>query len=119
MPSIQTVERLGFVKFADSELVKTWRDKERADAISAISLIRNPNYVVFGVRNSRDTLLGLIAVQVMDEAVVVKHMATRDTGKAIKAELINAVYDLAGDKRIKSPYKVPNWRKVGKEYWSR
>lgn len=119
MPGLQSTERLTAVKFADSELVKGWREKVRADAISALSLARNPAYVVFGVRNSRGTLLGLVALQDTEEAVVIKHMASRDTGREVLGLLISAVIDFAGDKRIKSLYPVPNWRKVGKEHWSK
>ena len=118
MPGLQSVERLAQIKWVDSELVKSWRDKVRAQAISALSLARNPDYIVFGVRNSRGTLLGLIAIQDTDEAIIIKHWATRDTGREINAELINAVIEYAGKKRIKSTFPVPNWRRVGSEYWS-
>ena len=117
MPSLQSVERIIGVKYADSQAVKLWRDKARVQAMSALSLANNPEYVVFGVRNTK-SLLGIIAVRDGDE-IQLLHIAARDTGREVLGLLISAVIDFAGKKRIRSPYPVPNWRKVGAEYWSR
>jgi hypothetical protein len=126
MPAFQQVERLTAALWTDSQAVKGWRDKARIQAISALSLVKNPDYVVYGVRNSRGTLLGLAAIRENAEDVQLLHLASRDTGRGIGSLLICEI-DVLYDKRIKtipepgaiSFYEYIGWRKVGREYWSR
>jgi hypothetical protein len=126
MPSVQTVSRITIQSWADSQAVKGWRDKARVQAISALSLANKPDYIVYAVRNSRDTLLGLAAIRENAEDVQLLHLASRDVGRGIGSLLICEI-DKIYDKRIKtvpetgaiSFYEYIGWRKVGKEYWSR
>ena len=117
MPSTQSTERIVGVKYADSQAVKGWHEKSRAQAMSALSLANNPEYAVFGVRNTK-SLIGIIAVRDGNE-IQLLHIAARDYGREVLGMLISAIINFAGAKRIKSPYPVPNWRKVGNEYWSK
>jgi hypothetical protein len=120
MPTFQKTERLTSVKWADSQAVNTWRDNARVQAMNALSLANHaPEYIVFGVRNSK-SLLGLIACHDGDDVQIV-HFATRDTGKEVTDLLIGQVVNYAGDKRIRAfkNYSHLKWRKVGKEYWSK
>jgi hypothetical protein len=119
MPNLQS-ERIASVKWADSQAVKLWREKARVQAISALSLANHaPEYIVFGVRNSK-SLLGLVACHDGDDVQIV-HFATRDAGKEVTDLLISEVLNYAGAKRIRAfkNYAHLKWRKVGNEYWSK
>lgn len=120
MPTLPGIERLDRVKATDSQAVKTWREKARYQAMSALSLAGHaPDYVVLGARNTK-SLLGLVAFRDGEDVQIV-HFATRDTGKDITGMLIDEVVKYADGRRIRSfkDYANLKWRKVGKEYWSK
>lgn len=126
MPAFQKTERLTASLWADSQAVKGWRDKARVQGISALCLVRNPDYAVYAVRNSR-SLLGLAAVKEGDSEVYLLHLASRDYGRGTGKLLIEEIMRFAGKRRIRtiaepeaeSFYEHLGWRKVGKEYWSK
>jgi len=126
MPSLCTVARITSVNYQDGLAVKVWRDKVRGLGISTLSLANVPDYTVYGVRNSKSTLLGLAAIYVGDKDVQLLHLVGRDPGREIRSLLIceiNKIYD----RRIRTNpdpgtepfYDYIGWRKVGKEYWSK
>jgi len=119
MPNLPCVERIERVLYADSQAVKTWREQARVQAMSALTLANNPDYIAFGVRNTK-SLLGLIAFRDGDD-IQILHFATRDTGSQIPRMLVDEVIKYADGKRIRAikNYAHLKWRKVGNEYWSK
>jgi len=126
MPSVQIVERINSVSNLDSLSIKTWHDKSRGLAMSALSLANVPDYTVYGVRNSKGALLGLAAIYVSEKDVLLLHLANRDPGREIRSLLICEI-DKIYDRRIRTIaepgtepfYEYIGWRRVGKEYWSK
>lgn len=125
--SVPQISRITVAQWADTEAIKQWRDKARVQAISAMALVRNVDYSVIGARNSRGTLLGLIAFRENPEDVLIVHLARRDKGYEIGAMLIIEVCIIANKRRVhvipekdaESLYSRLGWRHIGKEYWSK
>ena len=126
MPALQKTERLTNSLWADSQAVKAWRDKARVQAISALCLVRNPDYAVYAVRNSR-SLLGLAAIKESESEVYLLHLASRDPGKGMGTYLIEEIQRIANGRRIRTTpepsaesfYEHLGWRHIGKEFWSK
>lgn len=126
---IQELEHIPRVLAADSASLREWKDKDRrVAAMSALSLAGRDNFRVYGVRNSKHTLLGVAACYIAVKAVMLAHLGTRDSGQGVGTMLVNAVIEYAKThdlpvKTVPEPgaegfYEKLGWRKVGQEYWS-
>jgi len=126
---ITSIERLTVVKHADSVAVKTWRDKARVQAMSALSLANHPEFAVWCVRNSQGTMLGVAACQMQEKSVKLVHLATRDPGQGIGSILCDEIADYAAENKLPVSttaepaaagfYRRLGWRQVGKDFWSK